>query len=522
MGLFHKQLLYLTNDQLTACRWKNGSPSHLQIFPNDESGWADFSRQLAKSPGTPTWFLADLIEEDFQRTTLPHVLGSSRLALIQRHLDQLYRDTPYRHATLQGREDQGRKDDRMLFSALTNAELLKPWLSEILKQKIPLVGIYSPALLSALLIKKLALVSDNLLLVTHQSNGLRQSFLQGSELKFSRLTSLSDHTPYTVANTAASEATNTQHFLANSRLLPRGTTLEVVILAHDKLLPQIKSASRDVPDINYRFIDLAEAAARLGLKNPGSVTLCDSLFLFLLNHAGSNQYAPKEQTRFFRLRQGRHLLYLLSVCFITGGLLWTGANSLETMRHYQQNRQIDREAREAEAQYQAIAHRLPTTAATPQRMSAAVTIEQMLSRNAAAPAQLLGIVSRALETLPQISLDRLHWQVETEPEAEQASPGTVGDQKATPSATLIGIPKKSKQVLLLEGEVTPFTHDYRSALKSVRLFAIELGKNKQLKVEITSVPLDIAPTTKLTGKAGHEDPDSKARFSLKLTLSPES
>lgn len=522
MTLFCKQLLYLTNDQLTVCRWENGNPSRFCIFPDDELGWKDFSRHLAGSPNTPTWMLVDLIEEDFQRATLPHVLGNSKTALVQRHLDQLYRDTPYRQAAYQGREDQGRKDDRVLFSALTNAELLKPWLDALLKQKTPLVGIYSPALLSAMLIKKLALVSDNLLLVTHQSNGLRQSFFQGSELKFSRLTSLTDHTPSIVAKTTASETANTQHFLANSRLLPRGATLEVVILAHEGILPQIKATSQDAPGIAYRFINLAEAAASLGLKNPASVTLCDSLFLSLLSHAGANQYAPKEQILFFRLRQGRFALYLMSVCLVTGSLLWSGTNSLKIKQYYQQSQQMNLEASEAQTQYQAIVRQLPATAATPQRMSVAVNLEQMISHNAPAPAQLLGIVSRALTALPQIRLDQLHWQVEADSEsAAPAPPGAAENQETAPAA-LIGIPKKTSQILLLEGEVTSFAHDYRIALENVRRFAIELGKNRQLKVEITRSPLDIAPTAKLTGKAGNEDADSKARFSLKLTLSPES
>jgi hypothetical protein len=542
MGVFRRQLLYLTNDQLTAYQWEKGSHSAGRSFPNDETGWEAFARHLAGSQDTPIYLLADLIEEDFQLDSLPHVLGRSRRALVQRRLSQLYRDTPYRQAIRQGREEQGRKDDRMLFSALTNAELLKPWLDAILKQKVPLTGIYSPALLSAALIKKLGLAydsarasarsgseprgaSNNLLLVTHQSSGLRQSFFQRSALKFSRLTPLADHNPDTVADTTARETANTRQFLAGARLLPRGATLDAVILAHGEGLQRLQSACRDTPAMAYRFLDLADAAALLGLKNPSSVSLCDPLFLSLLGHAvPASHYAQAEQTRCFHLWQARLVLYILSAGVVTGALLSAGANSLEAQQHYQQIRQMAMETSVAQSQYQAVVRSLPHTATSPQNMKAAVNIEQMISRNAPEPTQLLGIVSRALDTLPQIRIDQLHWQVSAEAESadsQQPMPVTGGEELA-PAAALIGIPKKPNQILLIEGEVVSLRQDYRTALESVRRFAAELGKNKQLKAEITRSPLDIRPTAKLTGSAGAEETDTKARFVLKLTLRPES
>ena len=366
-------------------------------------------------------------------------------------------------------------------------------------------------------------------MVTHQSSGLRQSFFQGSALKFSRLTPLTGPNPDAVADTTARETANTQQFLVSARLLPRGETLDVVILADGEGLPRLRSACKDTPAMAHRFFDLADAAALVGLKNPGSVSLCDPLFLSLLGHAiPASHYAQAEQTRCFRLWQARLLLHILSAGIVAGGLLSAGSNGLEALQNYQQSRQMALEASVAQSQYQAVIRSLPHTTTSPQNMRAAVNIEQMISRNAPAPAQLLGIVSRVLDTLPQIRVNQLHWQVSTESAGSQQSesalapqPGAEGTEIA-PAATLIGIPKKPDQVLLIEGEVTPFGHDYRTALESVRLFAAELGMNKQLRVEITQTPLDIRPTEKLTGKAGDEGANSQARFNLKLTFRPES
>lgn len=527
--MFPRKLFYLTYDHLTAYQWEKSSISGRRQFPNDETGWADFSRFLGESKDTPIYLLVDLVEEDFQLVSLPHVVGGSRKPLIQRRLGQLYRDTPYRQATYQGRDEFGRKDDKMLFSALTNAGILKPWLSAIMQQKAPLTGIYSAALLSASLIKKLALTGHSLLLATHQSNGLRQSLFQGGNLKFSRLTPLADHSPDAVADTIMRETVNTQQFLASSRMLVRGETLEVVILAQEEVLQPLQSTCRDTPAMSHRFIQLADAATQLGLKDPASVDLCDPLFLHLLGQISpASYYAQAEQIRYFRLWQTRLALYILSIGVVAGTLIFTGENGLKTLQDYQQIQQLNTETGTVQSRYQSIVSNLPETAASPQTMKAAVNTEQMISRNAPAPAPMFEIISRALEALPQIRINELNWQavVEAAPGA-QPDPALAqrlgdSDKNLAPAPILLGLPKKPGQTLQIEGEVVSLGQDYRTALESVRLFAAELGKNKQLQVEITHQPLDVKPSVKLTGSAGVEGPVRKVLFTIKLTLRSES
>jgi len=531
--VLRKHLLFITNDQLTAYLWERGGlAAGNTAFGNDEAGHEAFSLYLAGMRNTPVYLLADLIEEDFQRENLPHVTGRSRKNLIQRRLGQIYRDTPYRQATPQGREEYGRKDDRTLFSALTNAELLKPWVATILKQKASLAGIYSPALLSPVLVKKLGMVCDHLLLVTHQSGGLRQSYFQGAFLKFSRLTPLIGHDPVAVADIMAQETAKTQQFLNGARLLPHGETLNVAILARGEELRQLQTVCPDTPAMPHSFLDLEDAARLLGQK-PLTNTFCDPLLLSLLGRsAPAGHYALPEQTRYFRLWQLRIALYALSAGAVAGGLLLAGSNSLEAMQNYLQYRQMAVEAQATQAQYRIVIRSMPPTAASPQNMKAAVEIEQMISRNAPTPTPLLAIVSQALDALPQIRIDQLQWQVAEKPETAlapanlQPPAGTPLPQPAAsgaelaPSAHLFGIPQKPYQILLIDGEVMPFRNDYRTALESVRSLAAELGKNKHLRVEVTRQPLDIRPVSTLEGKAGFDPADAKALFSLKLTWAP--
>lgn len=527
--MFRKLLLYLTNDRLTAYTWERGALADGRAFDNDEAGREALSSHLAGAPEIPVYVLADLIEEDFQRENLPHVLGRTRHALVQRRLGQLYRDTPYRQATLQGREKEGRKDDRALFSALTNAELITPWVDAILKQQAALAGIYSPTLLSAALVKKLDLASDHLLLVSFQSGGLRQSYFQGPYLKFSRLTPLADHSPAAVAEIAVQEIAKTQQFLSSSRLLSYGKPLDVAILAPSEGLQQLQAACRDTPALVHRFLALEDAAQRLGLKISTRHPLGDQLFLGLLGRGTpAGQYALPAQIRFFRLRQARIALYVLSVASLAGGLLWSGSSVLSSLEFHQQSQQLALETRTALTRQQAIMRSLPPTATSPANMKAAVDIDRMISRNAPEPAALLGIVSRALDTLPQIRINQLHWQVAegaaandpANPQQPAPQPGPGGAEPAPP-AVLIGIPQQPHQNLLIEGEVVPFQNDYRAALESVRRLADELRKTRLLQVEITQSPLDIKPAAKLQGTAGTEDAAALARFAMRLVLKPD-
>ena len=98
---FSKQLLYLSNDQLTATVWQNNSYAPTKTFPNNEEGLQAFGEYLDAYVDIPAALCVDLVEEDVQRTTIPHVLGRAHHNLLQRKLAQLYRDTPYCRATLQ-------------------------------------------------------------------------------------------------------------------------------------------------------------------------------------------------------------------------------------------------------------------------------------------------------------------------------------------------------------------------------------------------------------------------------------
>ena len=246
-----KQLFYLTNQQLTAFAWQGGALVRGPGFGNDEAGRTEFGAYLAQAPSVPSYLLVDVVEEDFQRDTAPHVTGRARVALLDRKLAQLYRETPFRHASLQGRDKEGRKDDRYLLNALTNAELPKSWLAVMQRHAVPLAGMYSLSLLSQVMCDKLKLGSGPVLLVSHQSSGLRQSFFDAGLLRFSRLTPLFDHAPARLAEAFRIETAKTRQFMASTRLLARGAKVTVVALASAENLQALQPDMVDSAEVRY-------------------------------------------------------------------------------------------------------------------------------------------------------------------------------------------------------------------------------------------------------------------------------
>lgn len=519
-------LLYLINNQLTTYVWDKGVLSAGQTFDNYASGWQKFSEYVGGYPNLPAFLLTDLVEEDFQRENIPHVFGIAKQNLIERRLAGLYRDTPYRKASQQGRETEGRKDDKMLFSALTNAQLLKPWLDALLNKKIAVAGIYSVALLSPLLFTKLDLGNAPALLVTHQSSGLRQSYFQDGYLRFSRLTPETAWSPEAVAEIAESEMAKTRQFLASTRLMQRGAAINIVIVADAKVIANLRPLCPDTGGMSYRFIDLNEARQVFGLTKLVGLTLCDQLFLSLLGSKRvPSHYATFEQIRFYGLSQVRAVCYFLSVSTIAAALIAASGDGLDAIRTASLAQRAQVETQETLAKYQATATSMPVTVANPRDMKSAVDLEKIISINEPTLNPMLALISRGLDAVPQIKIHELNWQT-SEATDDAAADASAAPAPAVPGevqpllAGLIGVPKKPVETVILDGEVVPFKNDYRTALESVNQLIAEFQKNKQVHVEITKPPLDVRPTVKLESKAGNDDDLAKPRFSLKLVWKP--
>ncbi|NRR31858.1 hypothetical protein HSX11_16910 [Oxalobacteraceae bacterium] len=525
--MFRKQLFYLTSDQLWAYQWEGGQLSEGVAFGADRAGIDAFMDYVHAQGKHPIYLLADLIEEDFQRQQMPHVPGRAGRQLVARRLAQQFRETPYRHVSVQGRESEGRRDDIVLLCGLNNPSILTPWIEALESLKAPLAGLYSTALLGDTLVKKLALKHEHLLLVTQQSAGLRQSFFLNGKLKFSRLTLAVDRDGAPV--NVAGETAKTQQFLTSTRLIDRGNVLHTVIVAPPEQIARLEPLCQNGLETAYHFLPMRAAAAACG--QPDTPALADRLLLHVLGKLlPTSHYTLGDARRFYQLWRARLAMFGAAIAICTVSLAWVGSNLWHYVDDSSRAEHLSAEADQFDTRYRAALSNMPPAVARTANMKAAVTIEQMMQKQAPAPQDMLMMLGSALDRAPQIRIVQLDWRV-TPPGVKapvNANPNQMGTAQAsgtpgtaTPlSSLLLGIPRKPAQSLHVEAEVDTAEDNYRSIVDGMNQFTQELARRPNLIVEIEQPPFDTRSSAKLSGKAGASASGNKSKFTLNLVWNP--
>jgi hypothetical protein len=136
-----KLLICVSAEQVSVIFSRNGKLGRCRVFRNDESGRQEFDRILAAIHNVPVHVMVDVVEEDYRFELLPHSSGRDRSELLDRRLRQLYRNTPYSAAVLQGRDPGKRRDDQYLFLALINPDLVENWLGQVRCHDLPVAGV---------------------------------------------------------------------------------------------------------------------------------------------------------------------------------------------------------------------------------------------------------------------------------------------------------------------------------------------------------------------------------------------
>lgn len=490
-------LLFLSASRLHAQIMADGKILSQREF-NDNQGDRDQFSDFIKANKHPTYLLTDLIEEDFRHEIVPHLSGNSHAALLQRKFDQFYRGTPFHQATLLRRQKTGRRDDDMIFSALTNPALIMPWLNILLMQQVPLSGIYSVQQISAPLVKDHP--SNHLLLISWEKfSGLRQTYFSEHRLQISRLTPVNENQTFNDA--VLEELARTYQYLKSLSLLPVGQTLDVRILCHAKDREELKQKLFGNEDMHYDFADIEEVGRQLKIGYRFTDSDAIQIFLHQLATARPNtHYANEEHTHFYSILQlnialkwAAVLIFVVSLLLSISTVLDGGGNAPENEARKQQAQRILSDA-------DSIIRALPPSDVAPIDMRSGVNIISKLEQYRLAPQDMLLSVSDALDRFPQVQIDDLTL------ETAATEPVIVNTRADVPA-----------QVIAVKGNLYGFENNYRAALKYLDRFQLELSK-QNFQVEAITKPLDISPNGRLGSTIGIEE--EAFGFSLKLVWRP--
>lgn len=490
-------LLFLSAGCLHAQHMQNGKIAIQHEFPDSQEGRENFTLFLQPF-NCPAYLLTDLIEEDFRRELIPHLIWRNRRALLARKFEQFYRGTPFRVATSLQRQKTGRRDDDMLFSALTNPSLITPWLNILLAQKIPFAGIYSVPQISAPLIANHQ--SSHLLLISWEKTaGLRQTYFVDNRLQISRLTPV--HAGLTFQDAVSKELARTYQYLKNLSLLPPGQTLDVLLLGSspDLIALQLELPRND--DMRYEFEDIEDLSRRLGIDFHATGSDATQIFLHqLAAKPPKTNYASADHTRYFTLWQLRRTLNWAAATLLFGNLVWAGANIWQGDRNAKEALLQETQTQRVQGDIEKITRSFPSTNVPASDMKAAVSVMRQLEKSAPFPADILHPLSKVLDQHPRIELDELAWRTDA---TEPVAANTPADVPA--------------RVITLKGNLTGFAGDYRAALECLDDFQRDLAA-QGYQVTILSRPLDVSPAGSIADL--RENRTDILAFSLKLSRRP--
>jgi hypothetical protein len=504
-----RYLVFVTAEQVSSHRWQDDRLVSERFYPVTDEGRAEFDRFLQRQGSQPVCLLTDLVEEDYRFETVPHLSGGDRGALFERKLEQYYRSTPYRHAEIQGRDKEGRRDDRAVFSALTNPPLLSPWVEMMVRNAVPLQGIFSVPLVSRALLAGMS-ASHILLLSWQKHAGLRQTYFIESNLRFTRLTAgVEEHN---LVERVVGESSLTIKYLASLSLLPSDHPLDVCVVCDAATRRELEARLRTGPDTRFHYLDTRDLPGKVGYKGP--LEGADATPLLLHSLAKSpppNQYGNAGHTHFYSLWRLRRGLQAAAAAVLVASAGWSLVNLWQAYALNLRADNLAEESRKLESTYRSLTADFPKTTTNTHNMKLAVATIEKLSAYSPPAEAVLDLVSRALEKFPNIQINKLSWESSFSPDS--AGGGTGGAAAAAP-------PPPSPQdlpaeVILLDAEIWPFNNDYRKALDTVEEFRKTLTDDLGLEVKVVTLPLDLRPEATLSGGA-EQSGVRRAPFSLRM------
>jgi len=504
----HKQLLIAISAQgATVARWHGNRIAECDVFANDEAGHAAFAEYLAACDNIPASLMVDTVEEDYRFETLPHAFGSDRAQMVSRKLRQHYRNTPYMTSWLLGRDMSKRRDDRFLFSALTNPELIDEWLRAVIARGLPIAGIYLLPMVSAALPQKLDIRAGNLLVVGQHSSGLRLTFFRDRQFRLSRLTRGEASRGSDRARFFGEEISNTRLYLHALRTMTLDEQLTVLLLdRRDELLDVAATVARDNPSVDCVRLGRQDLAARLGLSESLLDVSPYVLYLQLLGFKEpQSNLAPANVTVGYRRYRARRGIYAATAALVLGALVWVGADLLKTWELRGAQELAARETAQLAAQYLQITRQFPEAPASAESLRRTVEIAEQLRKDARTPLTLMGVVSRALESSPTVVIKEFAWKYGTREISVENRDAPSNDTSPPAAPTYdprlqIQPTLKRIQSALIEGEIRPFRGEYRRAIETINGFADRIAKNPSVaEVRVIKLPLNVNPTLQLSG-----------------------
>jgi hypothetical protein len=371
------------------------------------------------------------------------------------------------------------------------------WLDCFRASDAALAGIHTIAQLGSILLRKLGRKPSRALLLTWQDHTIRESYIAGGHVVFSRMAPLTDSSIAGLASRFAGEALKLHQYLAGQRMINRHEPLPALVFGHPLALPAIRQACVANGQLAYDFIDCHEAARRIGSQDRPDSSNVELLYLHLLaTSPPSQQFASEASRRDYHIARNRSGILALGAIALFGGLLFTGRNLIEVSQVSEETADLVTSEAELNWRYREIAATFPKLEIDNETLRRLTQRQSELLRSQRLPDPAFRLVSRALDEAPNIQLDALEWShgaPAARPGAAPAiAPGT-GDDSET---------------IVVRGTVRHGpASTARQTLATFEHFVELLRFDRNTTVSVRKQPLDIDPGQAL--RSGELDDETR-------------
>lgn len=468
--------------------------------------------ELGRLKAGPIAVLVDMTDEEHVRETVAKLGQRDQHALLGRKLARSFPRTAFRVAQIQGRAAGSADEQRVLLSALTRPEPLRILLHRLEEARLPVAGVFSPALLTEKLLDPQAQHAPAVMLVLRRSNGrLQHSYFLSGRLAGSRRLRAAAHNLADDPALMVRQLEESLRYFDPSFTVRAERPLQVVLSTAD--LQRLSGGHEPGEGWQLRAIDPAELRGRLRIRADVGAGETDRVFIEMLRSPGRvANFAPPVERRYFDMfRLG---LYGKVACIALAGAAAAGAlvNSLA----------IVGASREADGWSLTRGHLervLPDDAAgdvdrvDPLDMQLAVNAYETLAQRQVEPASVLAVIGSAVSKRPHVQVDAIAWRTEPEAPAAAAGEAEVNEQP---------LPGRDDGVTVtLRAHIEPFNGDFALAFAELHALVAALEADPDVAAVTTRAqPLDVDPASTLSGELTVGGEQGEAAFELDIRLQP--
>lgn len=510
-----ERAFYVTQGSLSIWTQRHGAPERVAIFADDDEGLHEFDIYIAQFPQHTSALLIDVIEEEFALETIPKLGFRDRSSLIDRRRQRKYRRATYSLSQFQGKADHGADEFTVLHSAISNHELLDPWLQVILRHQVPLSGVFSVPLMAPEIFKKLFRTNQPALFVApHQGNRLRQVFIKDGRLKSARLSQSSGIDDEGHAQFIVTEARRSRRYLERLRLLSGMEILEVCVVASKEMAERLEVLAESEASMQFSYIDHETAIGKLHTRAPVTSDSFEMAYLAALFHGRQkDSYASSGENRFWIMRRLRHAIIgastgIAAVCAALAAFYFSDAWLLQSRVN-----EIQSQVTQLTETFRREHEKFNPIQAGSHEMKLAVDTGDYILRNRLPVPWVMNQVGAVLGDYPGIHVRELSWLAESPPPPDQAGSRRRGHPMPVPIPEIIAVGAE------ITADIRPFDGDMRKAFARIDQLAADLQVRTDFSRAVTvEYPLKTSTSAAVTGEIGVASSDY-ARFRIRVTYS---